>query len=93
MSIKYIKGEQNTVGDALSRLEEIICPSTIDYNQLSIDQQQDQELKKLKQQENLLFREITIPGCNRTILLHASSQHYYLDRTYPQGTVTQPSRE
>lgn len=72
-TLKYIKGEQNTVADALSRLEEIICPSTIDYNQLSIDQQQDQELKQLKKQDNLIFKEITIPGCNRPITCELST--------------------
>ncbi|PZC82925.1 hypothetical protein B5X24_HaOG209368 [Helicoverpa armigera] len=72
-SIKYIEGEQNTVADALSRLEEINCPTSIDYNQLSIDQQQDQELKLLKKQSNLIFKEVSVPGCNRPITCEFST--------------------
>lgn len=82
--IKYIKGEENTVADALSRLEEINCPTTIDYNQLSIDQNNDDDLKKLKTQGNLTFSVITLPGLSRPITceLSTATPRPYLPVTY-----------
>lgn len=60
--IKYIKGEENTVADTLSRVEEITCTSAIDYNRLARDQDEDRELKILKAKANLKFATMNLPG-------------------------------
>lgn len=71
-SIQYLQGERNTVADALSRIEEIQCPSKIDFNQLSIDQYNDDELNQLKTKPNLIFAEVTLPGLSRPITCEMS---------------------
>ncbi|CAG4954978.1 unnamed protein product [Colias eurytheme] len=83
-SIKYIKGEENTVADALSRIEEIQCPNVIDYKQLAIDQSDDEELRKLKTQTNLTFGEVTLPGLDRPITceLSSASPRPFLPKAY-----------
>ncbi|CAG9575298.1 unnamed protein product [Danaus chrysippus] len=60
-------GEENPVADALSRLYEIDCPTTIDYEQLSADQHIDEELKLLKKQPNLKFREPAFTFSDTTV--------------------------
>lgn len=82
--IKYLQGEQNSVADALSRIEEIECPTTIDYKQLAIDQNNDDELKKLKLQPNLKFDVITLPGLSLPITceLSTTTPRPYLPKTY-----------
>lgn len=82
--IEYLKGEENPVADALSRIEEIQCPTTIDLNQLSIDQRNDEELKKLELQLNLKFADVTLPGMTRPITCELSSTapRPYLPKAY-----------
>ncbi|KAJ8731369.1 hypothetical protein PYW07_004533 [Mythimna separata] len=72
-NIAYVKGDENSVADALSRIEEIHCPSNIDYDQLSRDQEQDEELKQLKLQPNLKFITVTLPGMQRPITCEIST--------------------
>lgn len=83
-SIKYIKGEENTVADALSRIEEIQCPNEIDYKQLAIDQSNDEELRKLRTQTNLTFGDVTLPGLDRPITceLSSTSPRPFLPKAY-----------
>lgn len=82
--IEYLKGEENTVADALSRIEEIQCPTAIDFAQLSIDQSNDEELKKLKVQPNLKFADLTLPGMSRPITceLSTTSPRPFLPKAY-----------
>lgn len=82
--ISYIKGEENIVADALSRLEEIQCPTSIDYRQLSIDQENDEELKQLKKQVNLKFGQVSLPGLDKPITCELSTEtpRPYLPVTY-----------
>lgn len=72
-NIEYIKGEDNTVADALSRIEEIQCPTTINYDELAYDQAQDEELKMLKTQTNLKFGDVTLPGIRQPITCELST--------------------
>lgn len=59
--IEYLQGQKNTVADWLSRIEEINCPTTIDFQQLGNHQNQDEELKQLRSKPNLKFGQITLP--------------------------------
>lgn len=45
--IRHIKGEQNIVADALSRISTIDSPSPIDYQRMSQEQSADEELNQL----------------------------------------------
>lgn len=71
--IEYIEGMKNTVADALSRIEEIECPSVINFDDLASDQAQSEELRILKTQSNLKFADITLPGINRPITCEVST--------------------
>lgn len=82
--ILYIKGEENAVADAMSRIEEINCPSTIDFNKLAYDQQENEELKQIRKKPNLKFSEIALPGMNQPIICETStaSPRPYLPKQY-----------
>ena len=59
--IRHISGADNVVADALSRVEEL--ESSIDYQALAAAQEQDQELRELRQgTTSLQFKQIQIPG-------------------------------
>lgn len=83
-SIEYIHGAENPVADALSRIQEIQCPSYIDYANLSADQHEDEELRKLRQQSNLRFSQISLPGIPRPITCEMSTgaPRPYLPKSY-----------
>lgn len=72
-NIEYVRGEENAVADALSRIEELHCPSPIDYGRLSQDQRSNPELEQLKKQTNLKFSDVTEPGINRPITCEMST--------------------
>ena len=59
--IRHISGADNVVADALSRVEELEL--SIDYQALAAAQEQDQELRELRQgTTSLQFKQIQIPG-------------------------------
>lgn len=72
-AIEYVHGKDNNVADALSRIEEIQCPTYIDYDKLAVDQDKDDELKSLKLQTNLKFTNIALPGLSRPITCEMST--------------------
>ncbi|GBM81923.1 hypothetical protein AVEN_4080-1 [Araneus ventricosus] len=60
-NIRYISGIQNTVADALSRIEEIGIPSEIDYEEIARAQTDDEELLTLQgANSNLVFKTISL---------------------------------
>ena len=83
-SIKYVQGEDNSVADALSRIEDIRCPTVIDYGQLASEQASDPVLKQLRGQSNLKFTDVTMPGISRPITCETSTgtPRPYLPSTY-----------
>lgn len=83
-SIKYVQGEDNSVADALSRTEDIQCPSIIDYAKLASEQEKDPVLKQLKGQTNLKFIDVTMPGIQQPIQCETSTgtPRPYLPITY-----------
>ncbi|GBO44562.1 Retrovirus-related Pol polyprotein from transposon 297, partial [Araneus ventricosus] len=59
--IRYISGIQNTVADALSRIDEISIPSEIDYEEIARAQTDDEELLTLQgANSNLVFKTISL---------------------------------
>ncbi|GBO45803.1 Retrovirus-related Pol polyprotein from transposon 17.6 [Araneus ventricosus] len=59
--IRYISGIQNTVADALSRIDEIGIPSEIDYEEIARAQTDDEELLTLQgENSNLVFKTISL---------------------------------
>lgn len=84
--IEYVEGQRNSVADALSRIEEIQCPSNINYEALSREQRHDEELKHLRLQPNLKFTDVTLPGINQPITCEQSTSilRPYLPMAYRQ---------
>lgn len=61
--IQHISGSSNVVADALSRIEAITIPETVDFKSMAAAQKEDSELKKLLETENSLKLELVpIPG-------------------------------
>lgn len=61
--IVHIKGEQNVVADALSRINEINMPSSLTTELIHEEQQQDEELQDLlKSNTSLNLQRLTIDG-------------------------------
>ncbi|GBO22350.1 Transposon Ty3-I Gag-Pol polyprotein [Araneus ventricosus] len=59
--IRYISGIQNTVADALSRIDEIGIPSEINYEEIARAQTDDEELLALHcANSNLVFKTISL---------------------------------
>ncbi|GBN39220.1 Transposon Tf2-6 polyprotein, partial [Araneus ventricosus] len=59
--VRYISGIQNTVADALSRIDEIGIPSEIDYEEMARAQTDDEELLTLQgANSNLVFKAISL---------------------------------
>lgn len=71
--IRHINGEENSVADALSRIETITCPSTINFEELARAQDKDSTIQSLMQQPNLSIKKITFPGTNITMYCETST--------------------
>lgn len=73
--IKHISGQQNIVADALSRIEEINSPTSIDYRQMGKAQCQDDGLTKAKDDTALTLRQMVIPDTETLIWCDVSTGH------------------
>lgn len=82
--IIYLEGKQNTVADWLSRIEEIIIPSSINFEQLTDDQARDDDLESLKAKQNLTFKQIRTHNQQQTITCEMSTGNPrpYLPKQY-----------
>lgn len=71
--IRHITGTDNIVADALSRVETIVCPTTIDYQELASRQDDCAELAKLFDAKgNLQLKRIMLPGCDKHVVCEMS---------------------
>lgn len=69
--IRHVSGRENVVADALSRIQEI---SAIDYKQLHLAQQNDDELTRLLSSDtNLNLKQYQIPNSNNLIYCDTST--------------------
>lgn len=76
-NIKHVTGKVNIIADALSRVEEIQCPSPLDYTDFSHQQSTDPELQSLLQDpasSSLSLRQIAIPGTDTLLYCDTSQQ-------------------
>jgi hypothetical protein len=80
--IRHISGKNNIVADALSRVETISCPSTIDYEQLARAQNEDTDLPTLLQQPNLQLKKIKMPNTNFDIYCETSTTNSNILREF-----------
>lgn len=69
--IQHIKGADNVVADAMSRIESISLE--IDYSALEKAQHDDDELKHIQENTSLTLQNITIPGTDIKILCDLST--------------------
>lgn len=69
--IQYIKGADNVVADAMSRVESISLEE--DYQALAKSQDADAELKEVASSTSMKFKKIVIPGTNISILCDTST--------------------
>lgn len=70
--IEHIKGSENTVADALSRIATIDFSSTINYEDLAKSQSNDTELLDLLKSKTLNIKKVKIPNCNAYIYCETS---------------------
>lgn len=70
---QYIKGNENTVADCLSRVEMISCPSPLNYKEISEAQQNNEELKMMQKQTNLNIKKLKDPLSDTEIYCEIST--------------------
>lgn len=74
--IQYISGQDNIVADALSRVETIVCPTVLDYEQLADAQMKDEQLLQLTQcprsDSKIILKKLSIPTCDKEIFCEVS---------------------
>lgn len=71
--IRYIEGKYNTVADALSRVEAIFAPDTVDLEQIAREQIKDDEFKQLESKTSLQFKSLNIPQSTLRIFCDVST--------------------
>lgn len=82
--IRHIAGKDNTVADALSRVEEI--QTALNLEELSKAQEEDTEIQEiLKGNSSLKLQKVKIPGSNLTLYCDTAT-------TYARPFVTKPFR-
>lgn len=71
--VRHIKGKDNIVADALSRIEEI--SEAINFEQLARAQQEDEEIQKyLKEEQGLKLTKIPVPGTKEQLYCDMSTK-------------------
>ena len=77
VDIRHIPGKENVVADTLSRLDSITMPSSVDYNLLANEQENDGELKSLiqSQETSLQLKRLKIHGSEVEIFCDVSSKN------------------
>ncbi len=80
--IRYVKGSENTVADALSRFHigkltpSISSTTSVDFNAVARKQKNNEELIRLRKSSNLQFKEIPLYTSQGTITCETSTFHH-----------------
>lgn len=74
--IRYIVGSENQCADALSRIETVHCPATIDYAKLAEAQSHDEYITaNNKVSGNIQLKRVVLPHCNSQIYCEMSTNN------------------
>lgn len=65
--IQHISGRDNIVADSLSRIEAMFNADQINFEQLALSQQNDDELREAEQNNSLQLKSIQLPDCQTTL--------------------------
>lgn len=75
--IRYVKGVDNVTADLLSRIQSLHSSSTIDYDKLADDQQDDAEIKSFLSEgeidNSIKLKLFTIPGSSKSVFCDYST--------------------
>ena len=76
--LRHVKGKENVVADTLSRNISInslnvVSSQEIDLDQIAIEQENDEELEKLKKSSSLQFSKVPLHTSERTIMCDVST--------------------
>ncbi|PZC79258.1 hypothetical protein B5X24_HaOG216524 [Helicoverpa armigera] len=63
--IRHLAGNLNPVADALSRVEQIDCPTPVNWNEIADMQRNDTELAQLLNNKNLIWKTIQLSGARQ----------------------------
>ncbi|CAH2108142.1 unnamed protein product [Euphydryas editha] len=96
--IRLVSRKQNIAADALSRIENITCPSAINYEEITTAQQQDTTIQQLLQENINLKKSLSrTPMSHCTVKLHHRKYgHTYLnniDNKYLEPYITSATLE
>lgn len=88
--IRHIKGKDNIVADFLSRINEIKCNS-IDYNLLSIDQENDEEIKNIiegNSKFSISLTKMPIPASDKSLYcqVHNHTARPFMTKSFRKQT-------
>lgn len=75
--IRHVKGDSNVVADSLSRVEEIACPSLINYGEVSQYQQSDEQLSRLllrRPDNSLRFKQVKLQDSDVVVWCEVATQ-------------------
>lgn len=67
--IQYVNGNENPVADALTRVEAIVYPTPIDFDEVARAQETDDQMARMltELQGNIVLKQIHSPLCNKAI--------------------------
>lgn len=75
--IRHISGHNNIVADTLSRIETITSPTTIDFAELAVAQEVDEQLAKILSESNnnskLIFKRVTLNVPDKHVVCETST--------------------
>ncbi|KAL1512451.1 hypothetical protein ABEB36_002041 [Hypothenemus hampei] len=72
-TIKYLKGQDNEAADALSRIQGISLTTFINYEDMAKDQRNDEELEKLRRENQLHLQELQFPALKLSLTCEVST--------------------
>ncbi|CAB0031628.1 unnamed protein product [Trichogramma brassicae] len=76
--IVYTPGDENPVADALSRIDAITMPTTLNSAQISAEQQKDEQLPHLRGKARLKLHDVVIDGLSLVCVEHKNGLKPYL---------------